>query len=195
VHVFRYKYCWLPLLAKHVESPVTENPLVVPLDCEWIWHCHRLNPVSLSTEPKMTYKFSLFVNLFSERIVVSRHYPFQHLCQVRYKTDCTELYGRILGNSNVLSSTQGTSKEESEKIWDSMYPSEPYELVGPNNYSLQGFAENFLEAKQSTTNYDLISAVKRQNTFFYQVIKKSRLGVAHLVNTVLIIPTNLQIVP
>ncbi|KAK7372922.1 hypothetical protein VNO80_06312 [Phaseolus coccineus] len=132
IAIYRYKYCWLPLLAKHVESPVTENPLVVPLDCEWIWHCHRLNPV-------------------------------------RYKTDCMELYGRRLGNSNVLSSTQGTSKEESEKIWDSMYPSEPYELVGPNNHSLQGFAENFLEAKQSTTNYDLISAVKRQNTFFYQV--------------------------
>ncbi|XP_052736768.1 glycine-rich domain-containing protein 1 isoform X2 [Vigna angularis] len=132
IAVYRYKYCWLPLLAKHTESPVTEIPLVVPLDCEWIWHCHRLNPV-------------------------------------RYKTDCIELYGRILGNSKVLSSTQGTSKEESEKVWDSMYPSEPYELVGLNNHSLQGFAENFLEAKQSTTNYDLISAVKRQTTFFYQV--------------------------
>lgn len=86
-----------------------------------------------------------------------------------------ELYGRILGNSNVLSSTQGTSREESEKVWDSMYPSEPYELVGLNNHSLQGFTENFLEAKQSTTKYDLISAVKRQTTFFYQVIKKFRL--------------------
>ncbi|RYR50103.1 hypothetical protein Ahy_A07g036679 isoform B [Arachis hypogaea] len=42
---FRYKYCWLPLLAKHVETPMTQEPLVVPLDCEWIWHCHRLNPV------------------------------------------------------------------------------------------------------------------------------------------------------
>lgn len=42
---FRYKNCWMPLLAKYADSVVTEGPLVVPLDCEWIWHCHRLNPV------------------------------------------------------------------------------------------------------------------------------------------------------
>ncbi|KAL9229522.1 hypothetical protein vseg_004980 [Gypsophila vaccaria] len=43
--VYRYNAFWLPLLAKHVESPVSEGPLVVPLDCEWVWHCHRLNPL------------------------------------------------------------------------------------------------------------------------------------------------------
>ncbi|CAH1423364.1 unnamed protein product [Lactuca virosa] len=41
----RYNACWLPLIAKHSESKITKGPLVVPLDCEWIWHCHRLNPV------------------------------------------------------------------------------------------------------------------------------------------------------
>jgi hypothetical protein len=45
ISIFRYNACWLPLLAKHLESPISEGPLVVPLDCEWIWHCHRLNPV------------------------------------------------------------------------------------------------------------------------------------------------------
>jgi len=43
--IYRYNACWLPLLAKHSESQITEGPLVVPLDCEWVWHCHRLNPV------------------------------------------------------------------------------------------------------------------------------------------------------
>lgn len=46
---FRYNACWLPLLAKHSESQISEGFLVVPLDCEWIWHCHRLNPVSILT--------------------------------------------------------------------------------------------------------------------------------------------------
>jgi hypothetical protein len=41
----RYKACWLPLLDKHTKGVVVDGPLVVPLDCEWIWHCHRLNPV------------------------------------------------------------------------------------------------------------------------------------------------------
>lgn len=39
----RYQYCWLPLLAKNEAKAAIS--LVVPIDCEWIWHCHRLNPV------------------------------------------------------------------------------------------------------------------------------------------------------
>ncbi|KAJ3675543.1 hypothetical protein LUZ60_004585 [Juncus effusus] len=42
--IYRYKTFWLPLLANHAELQL-QAPLVVPLDCEWIWHCHRLNPV------------------------------------------------------------------------------------------------------------------------------------------------------
>ncbi|KAF2324173.1 hypothetical protein GH714_009210 [Hevea brasiliensis] len=98
--IYRYKYCWLPLLAKHAKSQLSEGPLVVPLDCEWIWHCHRLNPV-------------------------------------RYKNDCKELYGRILGNQNVISKDSGN---------------------------------NVLGAQKSTT-YDLVSAVKRQSSFYYQVCR------------------------
>ncbi|CAK9148513.1 unnamed protein product [Ilex paraguariensis] len=127
--IYRYKYCWLPLLAKHAESQFPEFPLVVPLDCEWIWHCHRLNPV-------------------------------------RYMVDCKELFGRILDNQNVVSSVQGISKQQSEEIWKMMYPNESYEL----NWTvhLQNAAENMLPASGST-NYDLVSAVKRQSPFYFQV--------------------------
>ncbi|XP_021759740.1 glycine-rich domain-containing protein 2-like [Chenopodium quinoa] len=44
--IYRYKNYWLPLLAKNSEPAGLGCPLVVPLDCEWIWHIHRLNPVS-----------------------------------------------------------------------------------------------------------------------------------------------------
>ncbi|KAM0953050.1 putative Glycine-rich domain-containing protein [Dioscorea sansibarensis] len=43
--IHRYKACWLPLLAKFTETGATKGFLIVPLDCEWIWHVHRLNPV------------------------------------------------------------------------------------------------------------------------------------------------------
>ncbi|KAH9615627.1 hypothetical protein KSS87_011780 [Heliosperma pusillum] len=43
--IYRYNAFWIPLLAKHLENPIIEGPLVIPLDCEWIWHCHRLNPI------------------------------------------------------------------------------------------------------------------------------------------------------
>ncbi|OIT19738.1 PREDICTED: glycine-rich domain-containing protein 2-like isoform X1 [Nicotiana attenuata] len=127
--IYRYYSCWLPLLAKHSESPFFEGPLVVPLDCEWIWHCHRLNPV-------------------------------------RYKTDCEQLYGRLLDNHNIVSSLKGISERETEEIWKHLYPNEPYDL------SARALSDNVpvqvLECEKCS-NYDLVSAVKRQSPFFYQV--------------------------
>jgi len=61
--VFRYNACWLPLLAKHSESQIFEGPLVVPLDCEWVWHCHRLNPVGF--RPGYIYYSWLLTMLFN----------------------------------------------------------------------------------------------------------------------------------
>ncbi|XP_076927584.1 glycine-rich domain-containing protein 1-like [Bidens hawaiensis] len=54
--IYRYNACWLPLLAKHSESRITEGPLVVPLDCEWVWHCHRLNPVRYKSDCEEFYE-------------------------------------------------------------------------------------------------------------------------------------------
>ncbi|KAK4410110.1 Glycine-rich domain-containing protein 2 [Sesamum angolense] len=53
--IYRYNAFWLPLLAKHSESQLLDGPLVVPLDCEWIWHCHRLNPVRYKLDCKEFY--------------------------------------------------------------------------------------------------------------------------------------------
>ncbi|XP_060588834.1 uncharacterized protein LOC132744218 [Ruditapes philippinarum] len=39
--VYRYEKFWLPLAADH-----TDECLVAPLDIEWVWHCHMLNPES-----------------------------------------------------------------------------------------------------------------------------------------------------
>ncbi|PON38888.1 Glycine-rich domain-containing protein-like [Parasponia andersonii] len=128
--IYRYNVCWLPLLAKHSDTPVSEGPLVVPLDCEWIWHCHRLNPV-------------------------------------RYKSDCEELYGRIFDNCNVVSSLEKTCQRATEEIWKSLYPEEPY-ILDLNRASSEDISER-VYALEKWTKYDLVSAVKRQNPFFYQV--------------------------
>ncbi|ESR39448.1 hypothetical protein CICLE_v10024875mg [Citrus x clementina] len=128
--IYRYNACWLPLLAKHSESHISKGCLVVPLDCEWIWHCHRLNPV-------------------------------------QYKSDCEELYGKNLDNSYVVSSIQGTCRKETEEIWNRLYPEEPYELDLAKISSEDFSAE--LSGLEKFTKYDLVSAVKRQSPFFYQV--------------------------
>ncbi|KAI3751925.1 hypothetical protein L2E82_23019 [Cichorium intybus] len=128
--IFRYKYYWLPLLAKHSKCKVREWQLVVPLDCEWIWHCHRLNPV-------------------------------------QYVADCKELFDRILDPCDiVISSVEGTCKKKTQEFWNKMHPKEPYEL------KLDNFFDNDIENKlisSPSTKYDLVSAVKRQSSFYYQV--------------------------
>ncbi|KAL2903899.1 Glycine-rich domain-containing protein 2 [Bienertia sinuspersici] len=112
----KVQHYWLHLIAKHLENPISDESLVVPLDCEWIWHCHRLNPI-------------------------------------RYKTDCEKLYGRVLDNYNILSSTQGTSMRETKKIWNIMYPIEPYELDHNRKFPIV---------------LQKMSAVVRQDSFYYQ---------------------------
>lgn len=96
-------------------------------------------------------------------------YTFLVLLQVQYKSDCEALYGRVLDNSNVLSSVQGTCQRHTEEIWNRLYPEESY------NFNLTcAFSENIsekLSGSEKYTKYDLISAVKRQSPFFYQVIE------------------------
>lgn len=128
--IYRYNAFWLPLLAKHSENPVSEDPIVVPLDCEWIWHCHRLNPV-------------------------------------RYESDCMELFGRILGTRKIISSVQGTSKTNTEEIWNKMYPEEPYELDYNRPFPGDVLQQNSRGDK--FTSYDLVAAARRQVPFCYQV--------------------------
>lgn len=86
---------------------------------------------------------------------------------MQYKIDCQELYGGILDNWNVLSSVQGTCTKQTEAIWNRMYPSEPYELDINGNSPKSG-AGNTMGAPRDG-GYDLVAAVKRQSSFFYQV--------------------------
>ena len=90
--------------------------------------------------------------------------------QVRYKNDCQELYGRVLDNWNVASSIQGVCKKQTEEIWNRMYPSEPYEPIWRSQLT-DNLGATILGASEST-KYDLDSTVRRQTSFFYQVMKK-----------------------
>lgn len=92
-----------------------------------------------------------------------------HIFQVQYLRDCKKVYGRILNNGNVESSTKTKSKIQSEKIWKELYPEEPFEL----EYSSS--SETTMDVNPAATagiSYDLVSAVKRQSSFYYQVIKQ-----------------------
>lgn len=93
--------------------------------------------------------------------------PFCLLFQVRYKADCEKLYGRILDNHDVVSSLNAKSKQESEELWKRLYPNETYDLDSARALSEDVHAQPLQAEKCS--DYDLVSAVKRQSPFFYQV--------------------------
>ena len=92
-----------------------------------------------------------------------------HIFQVQYIRDCKKVYGRILNNDNVESSIGAKSKIQSEKVWKELYPEEPFEL------EYTGSPETTMDVNSGATEgifYDLISAVKRQSSFCYQVFKQ-----------------------
>ena len=92
-----------------------------------------------------------------------------HIFQVQYIRDCKKVYGRILNNDNVESSIRAKSKIQSEKVWKALYPEEPFEL------EYTGSPETTMDVNSGATEgifYDLISAVKRQSSFCYQVFKQ-----------------------
>lgn len=93
---------------------------------------------------------------------------FFFFLQVQYKNDCQEFYGKTLDNSNVVSSLRGTCTKKTEAIWNRLYPEEPYDFNFANASSAESSAD--LSKLEKHTKYDLISAVRRQSPFSYQVI-------------------------
>ncbi|VAH55351.1 unnamed protein product [Triticum turgidum subsp. durum] len=72
----------------------------------------------------------------------------------------------MLDSKNVRSSIHAKSKDQSEKVWTELYPGEPFELeyTSPSDDSV--YVD---DGTAGGISYDLISAVKRQSTFVYQV--------------------------
>lgn len=86
---------------------------------------------------------------------------------MRYKSDCEQLFGRVLDNSGVVSSVNGNCKSKTEDLWKRLYPEEPYDLDldEVDSVDISEKSSNL----EKCTKYDLVSAVKRQSPFYYQV--------------------------
>ncbi|CAK9206020.1 unnamed protein product [Sphagnum troendelagicum] len=140
----RYENFWLPLLDS--EGKVAEEglPLIPPLDCDWVWHCHRLNPV-------------------------------------QYAKDCDKLYGRILDTPVVNPAERQTATDATRTLWQSKFQDEPYEVDiseardAPvvQKQDCDGGNEALPTVIPSNVanriTYNLVDAVSRQKSFYYQV--------------------------
>lgn len=66
-----------------------------------------------------------------------------------------------------MSSLRGACKRQTEEIWNRLYPNEAYDFDFTK--ALSENASETLSGLEKHTEYDLVSAVKRQSPFFYQV--------------------------
>lgn len=95
-------------------------------------------------------------------------FQFKLIClQLQYKMHVERVYGRILDCKNVESSIRAKSKKQSEEIQKKFYPDEPFEL----DYGKIAFerAVDLNAAATGDITYDLVAAVRRQSSFYYQV--------------------------
>ncbi|KAG0620699.1 hypothetical protein M758_4G236500 [Ceratodon purpureus] len=124
--VRRYEVCWLPLLASQEKGATA---LVPPLDCAWVWHCHRLNPV-------------------------------------RYAHDCKAVFGKILGAPVPQARSMVAATETTIQLWKKRYSTMPYQHHGVTTAS---FGKVGIAASRRRVSYNLVDAVLRQSSFYYQV--------------------------
>lgn len=45
---FRYEELWMPLISDLTVAGSSPPMILPPLDVEWVWFCHTLNPVRLN---------------------------------------------------------------------------------------------------------------------------------------------------
>lgn len=62
------------------------------------------------------------------------------------------------------------SKQDTEELWQHLYPNEPYDLDSERAL-FEDIHVKPIQVEQCN-DYDLVSAVKRQCPFFYQVSKR-----------------------
>ncbi|PTQ33801.1 hypothetical protein MARPO_0085s0024 [Marchantia polymorpha] len=133
----RYLHCWLPLAQTHMNGG--SKCLEPPLDCAWIWHCHRLNPVQYGKDCR---------NLFQKLVHLTPLY----------------LAKSPFGEEKLRAETE----RETIQLWSETYPHEPYHFVryGEDGSECTFSTTSFPPSK---VRYNLLAAAERQSSFYYQV--------------------------
>ncbi|CAM6045164.1 unnamed protein product [Sphagnum compactum] len=131
----RYQECWMPL--------ALDLLLLPPLDVQWVWHCHCLNPVG-------------------------------------YQDYCIKKYGRVI-NVPLLADlgSEMEAQERCKKLWTLQYPKEPFDIMDTLSKLPPTLAtstakvypiDEFNAVDQGILELEeLVGAVARQSSFYYQV--------------------------
>lgn len=133
------------------------------LTSEGIWYYHRFNPVGLWTElMHMHARMCFRLSIFGAVELLNCIYWF-----FRWDTRLTvrNFYLERFFATCIRCFCWGYLQEANWRYGEQTCGNEPYELKMCTQYFSASVAENTLGILE-TTNYDLRSAVKRQNSFF-----------------------------
>ena len=146
--LYRYVSLWLPLLKEESDSG---DLLVPPVDVAFFWHAHRLAPRWYLHSCCSLFDKSVDKSTHDDRLNILKTFerPESFLT---FSTDAND------ADCNVRSSALKT-----KRIWEKRYESEPYWIE--NN---QGPISKERRMKK-VHGYDLISSVKSQRLFLWQV--------------------------
>lgn len=86
--------------------------------------------------------------------------------QIQYAQDCKAVYGKILGAPVPEARFMVAATETTIQLWNKHFPMEPYHHTGLSN---SGTEEEEIGNCGRRINYDLVDAVLRQSSFYYQV--------------------------
>lgn len=139
-------------------------PMILPsLDIEWVWFCHTLNPVCLTS----------FLN---------RYLTFQHskstivhenLFQVTYRQYCESRFSKLIGKPAIFNQeNKDYALERCREIWIAKYPCEPFE-----NESDSG---DIHESKILPADH-LLGEVSKQRCLFTMFSKPYMLELVYLI--------------
>lgn len=86
--------------------------------------------------------------------------------KIRYTQVCKALYGKILGAPVPEARFMVAATETTIQRWKKRFPTEPYHHIGQFNSTL--------EEIDTRISYDLVEAVLRQSSFYFQVSANSQ---------------------
>ncbi|CAI5490992.1 unnamed protein product [Closterium sp. Naga37s-1] len=109
----RYERCWLQLAGRLSDDEMCR--LLPPIDVEWVWLCHRLNPEAYSRECEAMVGRVVEQAVLDASECDSSHHP--------------------AANPAACSSSSGGGREAAEaaarRVWGRLLPHEPYDLCMP----------------------------------------------------------------
>ena len=87
------------------------------------------------------------------------------LSPVKYRSDCERLIGQVPNHRlRILRSDRNDAADRARNMWELKHPGGPYDFPEPGSKELSSCG-----AFETNITYDLVSAVRRQRSFYYNV--------------------------